>query len=237
MTGDLIEEHSFYEEIILPTFNRLFSRLLKKKIILKRYKSNGVCGIYIFDKKFSQYLINTLKFRKGKKIDIGISKLIRNKDQKINFLRGLFDTDGSIYFGKSNFKTKKKSYFTILHYKPKIGLSTISKNLIDGVYQILKKLNFDPIYRTPKKQRPRENTMYKVELHRKEDISRWLREIGFKNPKHMSKVLIWKKFGFVPPHTTLKTRMQILNEETNILNYYPKLYHEDLLQIKRTFNR
>ena len=39
------------------------------------------------------------------------------------------DTDGSIYFCKSNVKTKKESLFRIFHYKPKIKLATISKKL------------------------------------------------------------------------------------------------------------
>ena len=47
LTGDIIEEYTFYENIVLPTFNKLFQNQLNKKVELKKYKSNSVCGIYL----------------------------------------------------------------------------------------------------------------------------------------------------------------------------------------------
>ena len=51
LTGDRVEERSFYENVIIPTFNEIFEDNLRKPINLRSYKSIGVCGIYLSDKK------------------------------------------------------------------------------------------------------------------------------------------------------------------------------------------
>jgi hypothetical protein len=221
LTGDLIEEYPFYNNVILPTFKKLFSNYVKKEIKLKEYKSNGVCGIYIFDKNFVRFLQKNFGLKSGKKINISIPNIIKTDEQKISFLRGLFDTDGSIYYCKSNFKTVNESWYTKFHYKSKIKLATISKPLIDQVYQLLCDLGFSPRIRKPAKQKINENMMYGVVLYRKDDTQRWIEEIGFKNPKHQTKVQIWKKFGFCPPKTTLKQRIKMLKGELEPLTFYP----------------
>lgn len=225
LTGDIIEEYPFYKDIILPKFNKIFKKELKKPVQLKKYKSVGVCGIYIFNKKFISFLQKKYNLTHGKKINISVPDIIRTKEQKINFLRGLFDTDGSIYFCKSNFKTKNYSFYNNFHYKPKIQLGTISKNLMDQVYKILIELNFSPRYYKPRKQRENENIMYIIVLDLNKDAKRWITEIGFKNMKHISKIKVWKKFGFVPPRTTLSERNKLLNGDINPMKFYSNYNH------------
>ena len=83
LTGDLSEEQEFYNKIILPKFNKLFKKILRKKAILRKYDSIGVCGIYIFEKKFVNLLIKELDMFYGKKINNFIPKYIKTKRQKI----------------------------------------------------------------------------------------------------------------------------------------------------------
>ncbi len=236
LTGDITEEHQFYKEIIVPTFNNLFKNILNKEIKLKQYKSNKVCGIYIFNKDFVKYLQEKLGLQSGKKINVNTPEVIQTKDQKICFLRGLFDTDGSIYYCKSNVKTKKQSLYKIFHYKAKIKLATISKNLIDQVYTMLCDLGFSPRIRKPARQRENENIMYGVVLYRKNDINKWIEEIGFKNPKHLTKIQLWKKYGFCPPYTKLDQRYKMLNETLSPLTFYPEYSHLNLNNIKDDLN-
>ncbi len=66
ITGDLKEEELFYQETIIPLFNEIFNHLLKKEIKLKKYKSVGVCGLYVFNKKFTQHIIKKYKLKPGK---------------------------------------------------------------------------------------------------------------------------------------------------------------------------
>jgi len=229
LTGDIKEEYVFYKDVILPTFNELFS----KKINLKKYLSNNVCGIYIFDKESVRFLKEKFKLKKGKKINITIPETIKLKSQKKAFLRGLFDTDGSIYYCKSNYKTKKISLSTIFHYKPKIKLATISKTLIDQVHHFLSELGFHPRFRKPAKQKINENMMYGLVLYRKQDVNRFIKEIGFKNLKHISKVKIWNKFGFCPPYTTLKQRIDMLKGKLSPLVFYPEYSNLSLEKVKK----
>lgn len=237
LTGDLNEEYPFYTDIILPTFNKLFGRYFSREIKIKSYKSNNVCGIYIFDKKFVGILQKNFRLSSGKKIKVCVPNIIKTDQQKINFLRGLFDTDGSIYYCKSNFKTKNESLFTTFHYKPKIKLATISKILIDQVYQLLCNLGFSPRLRKPAKQRNNENMMFGVVLDRNDDTKRWIEQIGFKNLKHITKIHLCNKFGFCPPHTTLNQRIKMLQNELNPLIFYPQYSHLSLNCIKEKLSK
>jgi len=232
LTGDLREECHFYENIILPVFNKIFQNKLLKPAILKKYKSNGVCGIYVFDKNFVKWLQRKYKLTVGKKINNTMPEVIKTDKQKISFLRGLFDTDGSIYFCKSNVKTKKESLCNFFHYKPKIKLATISKPLIKQIHKLLVEMEFHPRFRKPTRQRENENTMYGVVLYRKSDTQKWINEISFKNIKHLTKVQIWKKFGFCPAHTKISQRVAILNGNLNPLTFYPSCPRTLLEKIK-----
>ena len=219
LTGDLKEELEFYNNIIIPRFNQLFGSELKSPVKIRKYSSVGVCGIYVFQKDFVKNLQKKYNLLGGKKINVNLPRL-KTKEQKKCFLRGLFDTDGSIYFGRSHFKTKNPTFCTQFHYKPTIKLATISKEIIDYVYILLKELGFSPRLYKPTKQRPHENTIYPIVLNLKEDVNRWIDEVGFLNPKHNTKVRLWKTFGFCPPYTTIKERVQMLNGKISPRTYY-----------------
>ena len=232
LTGDITEEYPFYRNIVVPSFNEIFKRYLKKPVELKKYRSVGVCGIYVFNKDFVAMLQHDFDLISGKKITITIPPCIKTEHQKIDFLRGLYDTDGSIYFCKSNTKTKKESLYFLFHYTPKIKIAGISKVLIEQVYEIILSLGFSPRIQKPIQQRKNEYLMHSVILDRRKDVLMWDKNIGFNNEKHSTKIDIWKKFGFCPPYTTLQERFQILNNNLNPLIYYPK-YFKSLSAIKR----
>lgn len=45
------------------------------------------------------------------------------------------------------------------------------------------------------------------------NVKKWFEIIGSKNPKHITKYQIWKKFGFCPPKTTIIQRKEILKNK------------------------
>ncbi len=225
LTGDLVEEIEFYENVVIPQFNSLFKNKLGKQITLKKYLSVGVCGIYLFDKKFIKHIQTKYKLPIGKKVNVEIPKIIRDSSDlevKKAFLRGLFDTDGSIYFCKSNSFTKQPSLYRLFHYKPKIKLATISKNLIEQVKFLLLSIGIYARVQKPIKQRFNENTVYSVVIDRFGDVTKWLEIVGFKNPKHITKIRIWTQFGFCPPYTRLIERENMLKNEIYPFEYYFK---------------
>lgn len=237
LTGDLIEEQEFYKKVIIPRFNNLFEDKLKKDVSLRKYKSVGVCGIYVFDKKFVSLLTDKLHIKTGKKINISLPEYIKTNEQKINFLRGLFDTDGSIYFCRSNFKTKNKSLHNLFHYKPRIKIATISEPLISDVYDILIYLGFHPRMRKVYRKKKTESFMHGVVLYRKDDIKRYLELINFKNPKHKSKIQVAKKYGFCPPFTRLNERKKIIENKLDPLDFYKKKEIYSFCDIKTSLNK
>lgn len=232
LAGDISEEYPFYKNIITPAFNSIFKHRLKKQVVLKKYESVGVCGIYVFDKDFVSNLQKEYGLISGKKINIQIPRILKTINQKKQFLRGLFDTDGSIYFCKSNVKTKKDSVYTVFHYKPKIKLATISKRLINQVYKMLSDLGFTPRLYSPRKQKKNENFMYPVVLDTKKDTKKWIQEIGFRSAKHLTKIEVWNKFGFCPPYTKLQERTMILKGKLNPLSFYPQYKDLSLKYVK-----
>jgi len=233
LTGDIIEEAEFYENTVIPSFNLLFKGQLRKTIELKKYKSTGVCGIFLFNKVFVFYLIDNYRLSSGKKTKIVLNHNLKTKKDKVEFLRGVFDTDGSIYFCKSNYKTVNPSVFRKFHYKPKIKIAMISEDLIIQIKGFLEDIGFMPRYSIYNSKKLNELPVHNLVLDLKKDIEKWLDTIGFRNPKHQTKVKIWEKYGFCPPKTTIAERKIILDEKNHVLNYYPEHKNMHLEEIMK----
>ena len=52
---------------------------------------------------------------------------------------------------------------------------------------------------------------HSIYLSGRANIERWMNLIGFKNPRLLTKYLIWEKFGYCPPNTNLNGRMALLS--------------------------
>lgn len=61
---------------------------------------------------------------------------------------------------------------------------------------------------------------YIINLNGRNNLVNWMKNIGFRNPKHLTKYSIWKKFGFCPPNTTILERRQILRDDIDPLTFY-----------------
>ena len=121
-------------------------------------------------------------------------------------MRGLFDTDGTIYFDK-NRSAKIK-----LNNRPAIKIGTVSERLSNQIFNLLIKMKFHPRKTKPYQGKRDKNKVYSILIYRKNDIIKYIDEIGFKNPKHYTKWLVFKKQGFCPPYTTLDERKKILSK-------------------------
>lgn len=203
--GDLNEEKDYHNKWVAPLFNKkVMIPLYGKKVLYKEHPKVGIYGFHIFDskivEKFAEWGINS-----GTKINIGIPKIIM-EDRKLikRFLRGLFDTDGNIYFDKNRSAKYPKNN------RPVISLTTVSKKLTEDVYNSLKFIGLNPRLKSPYKGKKDKNYVYRILIYRIEDIHKFIDKIGFKNSKHYSKWLVYKKIGYCPPNTKLKDRLTIL---------------------------
>ena len=113
-------------------------------------------------------------------------EFIKNQNYLICILRGLFDTDGCLYFTKNN--SKNRNY-------PIIEISTHSSALLNQLYQVLSKLKF------------RVKISYfkdSVKLHGRENLIKFMRFISSNHPDKISKFDYWKKFGYCPKNRRTK---------------------------------
>jgi len=206
--GDITEEKEYHDKWVSVLFNRkVMIPLYGKNIRYKEHPKVGIYGFHIFDDKIVNFF-NKLGIKSGTKINIEIPKQIMERTQlSKRFLRGLFDTDGTIYFDKN--RTAKNPINNV----PVIKLGTVSKILAYQVLAMLSKLGLNPRMKKPYQGKRDKNKVYTVLIYRRADIDFFIRKIGFKNPKHYTKWLVFKKQGYCLPYTRLKQRKEILKQK------------------------
>lgn len=206
--GNLTDDIDYFKHI-----NSLFKDLFGIKLKLGKYRKNELYAI--IDSKAIFSFLKYLEIPVGNKGLIKIpSYIIKSKTDIFHFIRGLFDTDGSITFKR---KDNKK-----IHYYPVLKFSSKSHYIIKQLSNIFNKNNIKN-YAFLKKQRIRKGTITYIsyiDINGKKNLKRWMKLIGFNNTKHLTKYKIWKNFGFSPPYTTLKQRKEILKGKINPLELY-----------------
>ncbi len=158
--------------------------------------SDTTCHLRIRSKGLVQFYNKIIGLPIGSKDDIHIPQIIidGDKNTKRAFLMGLSATDFALCFKK---KGKNE-----LHY-PVFKLGTSSRNFVLDLQRILCDLGFKTsisLYQKrihPKTIRP--FTTHSLELSGKDNLQKWVREIGFNNHKYELKYDLWKKNGFCPP--------------------------------------
>lgn len=216
LTGH-VEEKEYYDNHIIPLFNKVFNLNLKA-----RTYSKGTYGFVITNNQFK--IFNELDFPYGKKSKIvRIPDLILKSKNKIlyaRFLRGLFDTDGNLYF--KNRKNQPYTEFKRKHnYYPIISITTISKLLSKDISFILEKLRIKHYIFGFQPKDERDSYKYRIMISGTHRLKKWMKLVGIKNPVKLTRYLIWKKFDFCPPHTTFEQRKNILNGELDLYSIGP----------------
>lgn len=210
--GHYYEDRDYYNNTVDYLFNKLFNINLKPR---DKIEKNLLAGQ--IDSKGILHFLNTIfAFPTTNKYKIGIPKIIINSNNKIifSFIRGLFDTDGSI-----TFQRKDKN---LVHKYPIIKIGLKSKKIIKQLSNLLSlnKFSHCTLYDFKK---PLKNKIFfgnNIYISGKKNLKRWMNLINFSNPKHLTKYQIWKKFDFCPPYTTIEERRKILKGEINPYSYY-----------------
>lgn len=172
LKGNLNDEKEYYQFYIKPLFKKLYNL----DIELKDYKTSY--GFEISSKALWQFKTEVLGIKPGNKENITFpdSLKVNNSEILTSFLRGLFDTDGSLYF---------KSRYGYESYYPEIKIELFSKKLIIEIGEILKMLGFNPnVYL-------RENVGI-VSLNGIGALKRWEKMIGWSSQKNLNKLKTWK---------------------------------------------
>ncbi|MDO8656097.1 MAG: LAGLIDADG family homing endonuclease [Nanoarchaeota archaeon] len=213
------EEKEYYDNHVIPLCNQTFNISITGKF----FPSRSTYGFVIRDRSVLE-IFKEMGFPSGNKSAIikipDIIKYSDNKEIITRFLRGYFDTDGCVCFRNRKGGKSYSVYQQKYHYHSRILLTSVSEYLIEDLNVMLTTLGFkfNISSRTPKQHNW--NKTFTIAIVGKDNLERWIALIGMKNTVKLSRYLIWKKFGFNPPHTTFEQRLNILDEKISPFELY-----------------
>jgi len=208
LRGDATADREHYEQFVIPLCNELVGYPLLGHAVNTVFDKNRNCfGISLESSKLLEFF-QALEIPIGKKGELPIPEWIKaNAEFSKAFVRGLFDTDGGIYFKKNN--TAKSQWPQVIN----MSIVSTSETLILETAEILRKLEIKH-YVTSFMPRKGNLVAYRIGIF-KPRVTDFMDRIGSHNPKHLAKYAIWQKFGFCPSRTTPEQRQQILKGELN----------------------
>ena len=199
ITGHSTDDLYYFKKHLIPLIEKLFN--IKPKLMkLKGQKTIRLLirsrGLY--------YFLKDLGFSSPKD-DLRVPSWICSKKEYIfAFIRGLADTDFSLRFSS---RGDKKNFY------PVICTGMKNEALVRDLVRILKNIGFKVYSRFGVKvydKRGFESITNRIYINGKRNLELWMELISFKNPKHLTKYILWKKYGFCPPFTNLEERLNML---------------------------
>lgn len=160
-----------YGDFVIGMVNNLFG--VKPSIHKKR--GCNANNIVVSRKKLVKFCSEKLGLKIGNKVkqQVDIPQwIIKDKKFKIACLRGLMDTDGSVF--THNYRAGGKVY----SYK-KISFTNLSQPLRMSVYDIMKEIGLNPRLAQNKD----------VRLDSQEDVKKYFKLVYSSNPKHLKRYL------------------------------------------------
>ena len=215
--GNIYGDKDYYNTVVKSLFKNVFN----VKIRPHEKKSNSVYGFYLCKKHLVNFFNKELNFPIGKKtytVSVPI-EIFRSKNLGLysSFIRGFADCDGGINFHRryGTYSLFKRTY----HVYPRVEIRSVSYRIIKQISFMLKRLKINNKIELIVRHKETEADAYRISL-RGSKIIDFINKIGFNNLVHITKYLIWRKFGFCPPHTTLEERKKILKGEVSPYSYY-----------------
>jgi len=154
LRGSLEEDKEHYDNYIIPLFNKeISSHLFDTKVGIVFNKKAGFYGISKQSEKLKVFS-DELGIPIGVKKELFIPVWIKSSQKFTKgFLRGFFDTDGSVTCQR-NYSIKDNKF----HTQIRIILSCCSKNLIKEIYELLRELDFKCMFKSEKRVSPWNNS-------------------------------------------------------------------------------
>src|SRR3989344_1366634 len=195
-----IEENQFYNVHVISLLNNNLGHVCTTHYQGKK----PYYGIYSERKDFCNSL-RLLGVPTGVKKNLTIPSWIKsNKTYLIAFIRGLVDTDGSVFCGKDY------NHPELPHKKIRMSIGSVSAQFILEISMALKSLGVPNLILKPFKQKdPKHGNLNKIQIDTR-NVADYFDIIGSNNVKHTSKYDVWRKFGFCPPYTSINQRLLML---------------------------
>ncbi len=179
LKGNKNDEKEYYENYVKPMFKQLYN------IELNISEYDSTVGFEIYSKALWEFKTKVLGLPTAPKKTIGVPNILKvnNKEILCSLLRGLFDTDGNIYF---------RSQGSNKFYYPVISFTTISKILAEDLNEILVMLGFNPkLYCGSKITVKNPCPKYTVVLYGYANFRLYKKLINTRQPKNINKLKVW----------------------------------------------
>ncbi|HLC50482.1 MAG TPA: LAGLIDADG family homing endonuclease [Candidatus Nanoarchaeia archaeon] len=168
IAGDYKKDKEYHLDYVVPLCSKLFNTNMRI-----RHHSNNERFVCLDSKELVNFLVD-IGLKSGDKIknQVGIPLWIfENKEFLKACLRGLIDTDGSVY------RMSKKDFKLI-----RMDFTNHNQALLNDAREAFIVLGFNP----SKVIKGR-----KFYISRQNEIARYISEIGFSNPKHINRLSIF----------------------------------------------
>ena len=200
ITGSL-DDYKYYKNYLLPLAQKLFES--KGCIYFQREK--GACYFSI-NSKMAMKIILDIGLKSGKK-NYRMPNKIKKRALYPHILRGIFDTDGCLKFSKQSRK---------VNYYPRIQFALMPSDITNFISIMLEKLEIKHGKWTEDNSRGFQTNSKLVYFHISgtDNLENWMKVIGTHNPVHITKYMIWKKYGHYTPKLTLSQRFNLLGIDT-----------------------
>lgn len=173
LTGNKVTDKEYFF-----TIARLIEIVWGKKV--RVFESGGGLRIRVYSKRIVNRLINvfSLPFNAGKCYVVSIpSVLVYDFAQCKHVLRGIVDTDGSVFVSD---KKGSPNY-------PSIEITTVSEKLAIQIRTVLVSNGFRVANLRQYNSKLSVKPAFKVCLYGKNNLKKWVEEIGFSNPVKLEK--------------------------------------------------
>jgi len=131
-------------------------------------------------------------FPQGKKEAIDVPRWVYKTESSSAYLRGLMDTDGSLFFAKRG--VYENNCYPVMEIK------VYDKGFLDQVENLLYCLDIG-FYRS---------SDIKIQMNGEDKLRKWRWKVGFSNPNRSSRYFLWNVKNYCPPDTTIDERLRML---------------------------
>ena len=176
ISGSMADDIPFFEKIVKP----IIKGLIGKDIPIKfRNKKNTIDLNFVKNSLFD--FIRSFGFPIGKKgINLFIPKQFYDRKLVKYVIKGFFATDGSLVLTDNN---------GTLY--PRVEANGISKSLIKEISDFLNSRNINCKFYEAKRKNHNWKSwqqQYRIQINGKNNLKKFVREIGFVNPKQLEKL-------------------------------------------------
>lgn len=202
ITGNAMEDQLYLLSHVIPTIESAYD-LHKFGIYLDHERT--WMSIVFQSKNVALFKHRVLGLPNGRKINPSIPPAILQDARLMEYCaREILATDGVLGFYNAS-KTQPHKY-------PRIQIKMTARSVIEELARFLReelcinvscRLNAEP---GGCGRRPR----HIIQVNRSADIDIWRKEIGFSNPSHISRMMVFEELGECPPRTSILDRLSFL---------------------------